>query len=221
MISEASRNALEAFCSPSAAMTFARASLDASACSMIHVRDEKFHLRETLQHIPLQPLPFAIEPEGAHPFCNMTMKQVITTFESSEWVFCPHAECSMHWATPEWMKFRFYREKKLCLDTKELASPFFLREVYIQLLNNVERSCTTDACVRESSIVVQFTTPRKKGGEKLFYCFSLNSSKETFILVILKSGAGALYSQTCRGSLVSKLTGFPGNFCNDFLKYQI
>lgn len=31
MISEASRRARDAFCSPSAAMTFARASLDASA----------------------------------------------------------------------------------------------------------------------------------------------------------------------------------------------
>lgn len=82
MISEASLNARDAFCSPSAAMTFARASRDASAYLMIHRQNSN---EDMLQfHIPLQPLLFAIEPEGAHPFCNMTMKQVITTFESSE-----------------------------------------------------------------------------------------------------------------------------------------
>jgi hypothetical protein len=38
MISEASRRARDAFCSPSAAMTFARASRDASAYSNIHLQ---------------------------------------------------------------------------------------------------------------------------------------------------------------------------------------
>lgn len=73
MISEASRRARDAFCSPSAAMTFARASRDASAYSSGEFHEIKKSFDILQFHIPLQPLPFAIEPEGAHPFCNMTM----------------------------------------------------------------------------------------------------------------------------------------------------
>lgn len=82
MISEASRKARDAFCSPSAAMTFALASRDASAYSIIHRQNSNGNMLQF--YIPLQPLLFAIVPEGVHPFCNMTTKQVITTFESSK-----------------------------------------------------------------------------------------------------------------------------------------
>lgn len=126
MISEASRRAREAFCSPSAAMTFALASLDASAYSMIH-EWKNFYLHERISQIPLQPLLFAIEPEGAHPFCNTERwnkwLQLLKKFRVS--ILSSHIALLF---ISEWIKFCFIEHKKFFLDIKELA--FWEKKLY-------------------------------------------------------------------------------------------